>query len=87
MFKSNMNHGFGGGCHMDTMPGMECPPIMEPPCENVVNRQINHNVKHIQPIHTRVINHHIYHHSYVPCYTCSEENIICNVYDMNPCCK
>ena len=30
MFKSNMNHGFGGGCHMDTMPGMECPPIMEP---------------------------------------------------------
>ncbi|MDD2238282.1 MAG: hypothetical protein PHH51_00145 [Bacilli bacterium] len=69
------------------LPGMECEPVCEPPCENIVHRQINHHVRHVQPIHTRIINNHIYHHSYVPCYTCCEENICCNVYNPNPCCK
>ncbi|MDD4706322.1 MAG: hypothetical protein PHS24_03840 [Bacilli bacterium] len=77
----------GINCPPTMLPGMECEPICEPPCENIVHHQINHHVRHIQPIHTRVINNHIYHHSYVPCYTCCEENICCNVYNPNPCCK
>lgn len=69
------------------LPGMEYAPLYEPPCCNVVQRQINHHVKHIQPIHTKIINNHIYHHSYVPCYSCEEENLCCDVYNPNPCCK
>lgn len=65
--------------------GMECAPIYECPCERVCHREINHHVEHIQPVNTRIINHHVYHHTYKPCYTCCEENEICNVYDQNPC--
>lgn len=70
-----------------TLPGMECEPIIECPCERVVNRQICHNVPHIQPMHTRIVNHHIYNHSFIPQYTCCEENLVTHVYDQNPCCK
>ena len=69
------------------MPQMECGPIMEAPCERVCHREICHNVEHIQPVNTRIINHHVYHHTYVPCYTCCEENEVCNVYGPNPCCR
>ena len=58
-------------------------PIYECPCERIENREIHHEVKHIKPVHTRIINHHIYHHTCMPCFTCSEENQICNVYDDN----
>lgn len=56
-------------------------PIYECPCERVCHREICHEVKHIKPVHTRIINHHVYHHTCTPCFTCSEENEICNVYD------
>lgn len=59
------------------------PPIYEMPCERVCHREINHEVKHIKPVHTRIVNHHIYHHTFTPCFTCSEEDEICNVYDDN----
>jgi len=68
------------------MPGMECPPVYECPQERIVNCQIHHHVPHIQPIHTRVINHHIYRHTCTPCFTSSEENVVCNVFD-NHCCQ
>ncbi|MDD2505231.1 MAG: hypothetical protein PHF21_03025 [Bacilli bacterium] len=95
MFKTNnrcaqMNMEFAKSEHMMpsmSLPGMECQPIIECPCERVINRQFNHCVPHIQPIHTRVINHHIYNHSYIPQYTCCEENQVIHVYDQNPCCK
>ena len=77
--------------NMNYNPGMEmgygCAPIVEMPCERVINREICHNVEHIQPINTRIINHHIYHHTFKPCYTCCEENDVCNIYDQNPCCR
>ena len=73
---NNMNYG-----------GSVCAPIMEAPCERVCHREICHNVEHIQPINTRIINHHIYHHTFKPCYTCCEENEVCNIYDQNPCCR
>lgn len=62
---------------------MECPPVYECPQERVCHREINHCVKHVQPVHTRIINHHICHHTVVPCFTCCEENVCTDVFD--PC--
>lgn len=33
---------------------------------------------HCCPIHTHVINKHIYTHTYTPQYTCDEENVVVN---------
>ena len=55
-----------------------CSPIYECPQERCVHRQIIHEVPHVCPVNTRIINHHIYRHTYSPCYTCTEENEICN---------
>ncbi len=59
-------------------------PMMETPTscgvqERVINRTFVHEVPHICPIHTRIINHHVYKHTYRPAYTCSEENVCSNV--------
>ena len=59
-------------------------PIYECPQERCIHRQIVHEVPHVCPVNTRIINHHIYKHTYSPCYTCTEENEICNVQE-NPC--
>lgn len=73
----------GGGTSTTNMccPQPVCPPapVMEPPMERCVQRNICHDVKHICPINTRVINNHIYRHTYVPHYTCSEQNVVNNV--------
>lgn len=82
----NFNGAMEGAC-CPPMMGSVCDPIYECPCEKVCQREINHHVPHIQPVHTRVINRHIYHHSYQPCYTMSEENVVFNVYGGNPCCR
>ena len=63
----------------NSMPGIVCPPIYECPQERCIHRQIIHEVPHVCPINTRIINHHIYKHTYNNCYTCTEENDICNV--------
>ena len=65
----NMNGNFG------------CAPIVECPMERVCHREICHDVQHIVPINTRIINHHIYRHTYQPCYTCTMEDEVCNVCD------
>lgn len=83
---NNMNMESGAMQSPMAFPGMMCDPIIECPCERVVNRQFCHQIQHIQPIHTRIINNHVYNHSFVPQYTCCEENRICHVYDQNPCC-
>ena len=66
-------------------PGCACPPVYECPQERVCERYIVHEVPHVMPIHTKIVNHHIYKHSYTPCYTMSECDTCENVYD--PCCK
>ena len=66
-------------CQSETIPGIMCPPVYECPQERQIHRQIIHEVPHLCPINTRIINHHIYRHTYSPCYTCCEENEICNV--------
>lgn len=70
MYNQNMNMNYGSfqGC-----------PIYECPQERQIHKQIIHNVPHICPINTRIINHHIFRHTYSPCYTCQEENDYCNV--------
>lgn len=66
-------------CKMNDM----CMPIYECPKERCVHREIIHDVPHVVPINTRIINHHIYRHTYRPCYTCTEENEVCNINECN----
>lgn len=65
--------------------GMSCEPIYEMPRENVCHRYFNYEVPHIMRCNTRIINHHVYKHTFIPEYTCCEENEVCNVYDNNCC--
>ncbi len=54
--------------------------------QRVVNRTFVHEVPHTCPIHTRIINHHVYKHTYRPVYTCSEENTVSNI-QCGSCCQ
>jgi hypothetical protein len=84
--------GMGGmadcGCGCEGGCGCPCPcePIVEPCIEKCVQREFCHEVRHICPIHTKVINNHIYRHVYDPQYSCSEENVVCNI-DQGSCCN
>ena len=60
--------------------------VMEPTITKCVEKEFYHEVPHVCPIHTHVINRHIYNHSYTPQYTCSEETQVNNI-DNGPCCK
>ena len=86
MGHQNLMHHFHPGehCHPQMIHGMECQPVVKCPIEKVCHRDIHHKVTHIQPIHTRIINRHIYNHCCVPQFTCSEENICCHT--GHPCC-
>lgn len=63
------------------MPNNDCcdrDPVVEPVINKCIEREFCHEVNHVCPIHTHVINKHIYNHTYTPQYTCSEENQIIN---------
>ena len=62
-------------------PNNMCPPVMECPQERVCHRQMCYEVPHIIPVNTRIINHHIYRHTYQPVFTCTMEDEVSNVYD------
>ena len=81
---ASMHHEEVSSC-TPTMSGMMCPPIYECPQERCIHKQIVHEVPHVVPVNTRIINHHIYRHTYSPCYTCTEENEVCNVTESCPC--
>ena len=66
-------------------PGMVCPPVMECPRMCCVHREIIHEVPHIQPITTKIINHHVYRHTLTPTFSCCEENVCSNVYEPPRC--
>ena len=70
----NVNDNFDGDYNM----GMVAGPVVEPGRERVVQRNIVHEVKHVCPINTRIINNHIFRHTYQPRYTCCEENVVTN---------
>lgn len=74
----NRNWGRGMCCQ----PQMDCcerQPIMEPTITNCVEREFFHEVPHICNYHTHYVNKHIYKHVYTPQYTCSEEEVVCNM--------
>mgnify|MGYP003396051195 FL=1 len=76
--ESNVGKNYTTSC-AGSMHGIVTPPVYECPEERIIHREIVHQVPHICPVNTRIINHHIYKHTYSPCYTCCEENEICNV--------
>ena len=79
----NMMGNYNNG--MMSMPNMYSP-MNEGVQERVVNRTFVHEVPHTCPIHTRIINHHVYKHTYRPVYTCSEENTVSNI-QCGSCCQ
>ncbi len=80
---ASANASMTSGMPCQPNPGCVCPPVMECPQERVCHRQMMYEVPHIIPINTRIINHHIYRHTYQPMYTCTMEDEVCNVYDNN----
>ena len=70
----------------DIMMGSVQGPIIEPGRERVIQRNIVHEVKHICPMNTKIINNHIFKHTYQPHYTCCEENTCTNV-QCGSCCN
>lgn len=68
------------------MMGGTSQPIIEPMRERVVNRTIEHVVPHVCPVRTRIINHHVFKHTYSPNYTCCEENV-CEHVQCGSCCN
>ena len=54
-------------------------PIVEPMQEKCVHRTIMHEINHVCPIRTKIINHHVYRHNYRPEYSCCEENVVSNI--------
>ena len=83
MFKKNCNHMQPDMCccEREPMMNMGCP-IIEPTITNCVEKKFCHEVEHIVPMHTHVVNKHIINHSYRPEFTCSEENVVID----NNCC-
>ena len=81
MNENTMNIG-NNGIMMGTMQG----PIIEPGRERVIQRNIVHEVKHVCPMNTKIINNHIFKHTYQPHYTCCEENTVTNV-QCGSCCN
>ena len=60
--------------------------VIEPTINKCVEKEFFYEVPHVCPIHTHVINKHIYRHTYRPEYTCSEENVVYNQ-DPGSCCN
>ncbi len=88
MLFGRRNFGFGpmnmkGDCGCEK-PKMECP-IIEPAVNKCIEKDFYYEVPHICPVHTHIINRHIYKHTYTPEYTASEENQIINL-DNGGCC-
>lgn len=72
--------------NMMNQPQMMGAPITEGVQQKCIHRTFVHDVPHVCPVHTRIINHHIYRHIYRPRYTCSEENTVSNV-QCGSCCN
>ena len=74
----NENYAYNMGMQNQPMMGDMMNPVIEQGRERIVNRTFVHEVPHICPINTRIINNHIFRHTYQPRYTCCEENVVTN---------
>ena len=63
-----------------------CEQVIEPTQTKCIEKEFYHEVPHVCPIHTHVINKHIYTHTYKPAYSCSEENVVINKQCGSCCC-
>ncbi|MBO8154996.1 MAG: spore coat protein CotD [Bacillaceae bacterium] len=62
-----------------------CNPIVYPTKHNVKNNVIPHEVDHIHPSHTTVMNHHVVHNKHYYPHTASVGSTCSNVhYNMGP---
>ncbi len=87
--EAKMDYGMGMDMGMMTCcpsQTMMCPPIYECPQVKCCHRVINYEVPHIIPCHTKTINHHVYRHTYQPCFSYSEEDESSEIYEPR-CCK
>lgn len=66
---------YGCGCKQQSC----CNVIIEPCITKCVECEFCHEVKHIQPVHTHVINKHVYNHTYEREFSTSEEDQVVNV--------
>ena len=74
----NMNYNMMGGVSTPMM-GSVMSPVIEPGRERIVNRTFVHEVPHVCPINTRIINNHVYRHTYSPSYSCCSQDTVSNV--------
>ena len=79
------NKGYVGCCNNMNQGCMERE-IVEPTINKCIEKEYYHEVPHVCPIHTHVVNKHIYKHTYTPQYSCSEENQVYNE-DCGSCCN
>lgn len=75
---ANMNTNYNEMAQYPSAMSMGGTPIVETPQERVIHRNFVHEVPHVCPINTRIVNHHIYRHTYQPRYTCCEQNVMIN---------
>ena len=61
-----------------------CEVVYEQPINNCVQKDYVHEIKHIVPINTKIINNHIYKNTYIPEYTYEEENTCTSLFDNCP---
>ena len=73
------------GCNPCACCQMECT-VMEPVVTKCIEKEFFHEVPHVCPVHTHVVNRHIYRHTYTPQYTTSEEEVVVNE-DCGSCCN
>ena len=83
---NNMDTDFNMNTNSNMTMDMNNNPIVEPMQEKCVHRTIMHEVAHVCPIRTKIINHHVYRHTYRPEYSCCEENVVSNI-DNGSCCN
>ena len=69
-----------------SMQGGVSAPIIEPMQQRVINRTIIHEVPHVCPLQTKIVNHHVFKHTYQPSYSCCEENV-CSEIQCGSCCN
>ena len=73
------NRFMNNNCCMNDYDRQMMQPIQEPTITNCVEREFYHEVPHVCNYHTHYVNKHIYQHTYTPQYTCSEEEVVCNI--------
>ncbi len=68
-------------CEPKTCCDLCCEPcvVMEPCVNKCCETETCYDVKHVIPVHTHVVNKHIYKHTYEPQYSCSSEDQVINV--------